>query len=76
MIGHALFEPSPIDRSDAVFTLRASFALNAMFVRMLTGRYFADAERARTRLLRWRAERRAARAALQEPIHENEPALV
>ena len=76
LIGHALFEPSPIDRSDAVFTLRASFALNAMFVRMLTGRYFADAERAATRLHRWRAERCAARAALQEPIHENEPAFV
>jgi anti-sigma factor RsiW len=47
-----------------------------MFVRVLAGRYFADAERARTRLLRWRAERRAARAALQDPTHETEPALV
>lgn len=73
LIGHALFEPSPIDPADAVFTLRASFALNRMFVRVLTGRYFAEAERARVRLERWRAARRAAAV---EPAPVPEAALV
>lgn len=76
LIGHALFEPSPIDRSDAVFTMRASAALHRMFARALAGRYFDDADRARARLLRWRAERRVARAALKQTPRETEPALV
>lgn len=42
LVGHALFEPSPIDKRDAIFSTRASRCLNRMFVRVLTGRYAAD----------------------------------
>ena len=41
-IGHALFERSPIDARDAIFSTRASRCLNRMFVRVLTGRYGED----------------------------------
>lgn len=42
LLGHALFERSPIDIRDAVFSTRASRCLNRMFVRVLTGRYADD----------------------------------
>ncbi|MBI5247639.1 MAG: amidohydrolase family protein [Elusimicrobia bacterium] len=63
LLGHALFERSPIDPFDAVFTLRASWALNKMFVLVLAGRYLAQADRAAARLEKWRASRRAPRRA-------------
>jgi hypothetical protein len=50
LIGHRLFEPSHIDRRDAVFSLRASVCLNRMFVRVVLGRYPGDVREARARL--------------------------
>jgi len=58
IIGHRLFERSPIDPFDAIFTLRASWALNKMFFYVLNGTYFARAERAAKRLTLWRESRR------------------
>jgi N-acyl-D-aspartate/D-glutamate deacylase len=55
LIGHALFERSPIDARDAVFSLRASRCLNRMFVRVLTGRYGADIRERERRLAEARA---------------------
>lgn len=66
LLGHRLFERSPVDPSDAVFTLRASACLNLMFARLLRGRYFRDAAAARSRLERYRAERLAAAAPRRE----------
>jgi N-acyl-D-aspartate/D-glutamate deacylase len=74
LLGHRLFERTPVDPSDAVFTVRASACLNRMFVRLLLGRYRGDIAKAKARLLRYRAERRAAAAAAPEP--EREAALV
>lgn len=64
LLGHRLFERTPIDPSDAVFTLRASACLNRMFARLLMGRYFDDAAKAKARLLRYRAERRLAKGSV------------
>jgi N-acyl-D-aspartate/D-glutamate deacylase len=50
LAGHRLFERSHIDRRDAVFSLRASFCLNRMFVRVLLGRYPRDVRQAREAL--------------------------
>lgn len=72
LLGHRFFERTPVDPSDAVFTLRASACLNRMFVRLLLGRYPGDIARAKARLLRYRAERRTAAS----PAPEREAALV
>ncbi len=50
LVGHFLFEQSHIDLRDAAFSVRASRALNRMFWRVITGRYFLDVRRARRRL--------------------------
>lgn len=42
LVGHRLFERSHIDKRDAVFSTRASRALNIMFLRLVTGRYWRD----------------------------------
>ncbi len=42
LLGHYFFEHSHIDWQDAVFSLRASRALNRMFWRILTGQYGED----------------------------------
>lgn len=60
LLGHRLFERTPIDPSDAVFTVRASACLNRMFLRLLAGRYFEDVRRVEARLRRYRAERAGA----------------
>ncbi len=62
LIGHRLYEPSPIDPFDAVFTFRASWALNRMFFLVVTGRYVVRAQRAAKRLTLWRESRRAVAA--------------
>lgn len=67
LLGHRLFERTPIDPSDAVFTARASACLNWMFVRLLAGRYFEDVRRVEARLRRYRAARAAAAAG---PVRE------
>jgi N-acyl-D-aspartate/D-glutamate deacylase len=56
LLGHRLFEPSHVDRRDAVFSLRATRCLNRMFLRLLTGRYPGDVRRARAELQAYRAE--------------------
>lgn len=63
LLGHHLFERTPIDPSDAVFTVRASACLNRMFLRLLMGRYFGDARAVKSRLLRYRAARAKASSA-------------
>ncbi len=40
--GHYLFEPSHIDRQDAIFSWRASYCLGRMFLRVLLGQYGRD----------------------------------
>lgn len=47
LIGHWLFEPSPIDQRDTVFSWRAFKSLHFMFASVLIGRYKFDAARAR-----------------------------
>lgn len=71
LLGHRLFERTPIDPSDAVFTVRASACLNRMFLRLLAGRYSEDVRAVEGRLRRYRASRAA--AALTRP---KEAALV
>ncbi|MEN3332860.1 MAG: hypothetical protein V7641_2225 [Blastocatellia bacterium] len=46
LLGHHFFERSHIDLQDAVFSVRASRCLNRMFLRLLTGKYAADIQRA------------------------------
>jgi N-acyl-D-aspartate/D-glutamate deacylase len=55
LIGHAVFEQTPIDLQDAVFSMRASRCLNRMFFRIVTGRYGADIRERRQRLAEARA---------------------
>jgi hypothetical protein len=52
LVGHRLFERSPIDRQDAVFSLRATLSLNRMMLALLRGRYFPEVARAKAL---WRA---------------------
>ena len=42
LAGHLLFEPSHIDRQDAVFSWRASYCLGRMLLRVLMGKYQED----------------------------------
>ncbi len=64
LLGHRFFEPSFVDAQDAVFSIRASAALNKMFWRVVTGRYFADVRRVRARL-----DAHRARAVKEEERH-------
>ena len=50
LLGHWLFEPSHIDKRDAIFSTRASLCLNRMFVRVLSGTYFSEVRRLRAAL--------------------------
>jgi N-acyl-D-aspartate/D-glutamate deacylase len=77
LAGHRLFEPSHVDRRDAIFSLRASRCLNRMFLRLLTGRYAGDVRRLRTELAAYRAARAAAPTgggAPVSPVGRPEPA--
>jgi N-acyl-D-aspartate/D-glutamate deacylase len=60
LAGHRLFEPSHVDRRDAVFSLRACRCLNRMFLRVITGRYAGDVRGLRARLAAWQRARAAA----------------
>jgi hypothetical protein len=62
LLGHRFFEPSFVDSQDAVFSIRASAALNKMFWRVITGRYMQDVARSKVRLARYQARRRPAAA--------------
>ena len=50
LLGHHFFERSHIDLQDAVFSFRASRCLNKMFVRIITGKYGEDIQRANDEL--------------------------
>ena len=50
VLGHVLFERTPIDLQDAVFSLRTLKCLNRMFWRILTGRYHRDVQAMTARL--------------------------
>jgi N-acyl-D-aspartate/D-glutamate deacylase len=47
LLGHWIFERSPIDRQDAIFSFRATLSLNRMMLALLSGRYFREVARAR-----------------------------
>lgn len=46
LLGHYFFERSHIDLQDAVFSIRASRCLNKMSVRIITGKYGEDIDKA------------------------------
>lgn len=50
LMGHYFFERSHIDLQDALFSLRASRCLNKMFLRILTGKYGEDIQKANKEL--------------------------
>jgi N-acyl-D-aspartate/D-glutamate deacylase len=66
LLGHYFFERSHVDLQDAVFSLRASRCLNKMFVRIITGKYGGDIQRANDELKAHRAE--TACAEKREPV--------
>ena len=45
LAGHWLFEPSPVDPRDTVFSWRALISLHRMFFAVMTGRYGAEQSR-------------------------------
>jgi hypothetical protein len=47
LVGHWLFERSPIDQRDTVFSMRAVASLHRMFFAVVTGRYRAELNRAK-----------------------------
>jgi N-acyl-D-aspartate/D-glutamate deacylase len=47
LIGHRLFEPTPVDQRDTVFSWRAFNSLHRMFVLVITRRYDQELARAR-----------------------------
>jgi succinate dehydrogenase/fumarate reductase cytochrome b subunit len=53
LVGHRLFERTPIDRQDAIFSLRATLSLNRMMLALLRGRYFLEVARAKAS---WRGQ--------------------
>lgn len=55
LIGHRFFERSYIDSQDAVFSWRASWSLNKMFVYVLTGRYQRELKALQERLKDYRS---------------------
>lgn len=42
ILGHIVFEPSHIDKQDAILTWRASYCLGKMLLRVLMGKYQDD----------------------------------
>jgi len=50
LLGHYLFERSHIDKRDAIFSFRAIYCLNKLFIRVVTGNYFKDISNVNTRL--------------------------
>jgi hypothetical protein len=68
LLGHRYFEPSFVDSQDAVFSIRASAALNKMFWRVITGRYMGDVERCRARLARYQARRVPAKKEVRHAV--------
>jgi N-acyl-D-aspartate/D-glutamate deacylase len=50
LLGHYFFERSHVDLQDAVFSFRASRCLNKMFLRIITGKYGEDIQRANDEL--------------------------
>lgn len=52
LLGHWLFEPTPIDQRDTVFSWRAFVSLHLMFFNVLLGRYSAELTRAQITLAR------------------------
>lgn len=52
LLGHWLFEPTPIDQRDTVFSWRAFISLHLMFFSVLLGRYSAELSRAQITLAR------------------------
>jgi len=47
LIGHYLFEPTPVDQRDSIFSWRAFTSLHRMFFMTITGRYGQELSRAR-----------------------------
>jgi len=46
LLGHWLFEPTPIDQRDTVFSWRAFASLHMMFFCVISGRYSSELQRA------------------------------
>lgn len=58
LTGHLLFEPSHIDRQDAIFSWRASFCLGRLLLRVLQGQYGADIRQRREILHNYQSSRK------------------
>lgn len=56
LLGHFLFEPSHIDKQDAIFSWRASYCLSKMFFRILLGKYGEDIRIRQELLSNWKNE--------------------
>jgi hypothetical protein len=54
LVGHLVFERSHIDMRDLLFSWRASFCLNRMFLAVLRGQYWAEVDRVRTRFIEFK----------------------
>lgn len=65
LIGHRFFERSYIDLQDAVFSVRASRALNKMFFKLVTGTYGDEIRQKREALQKYRDEKAAIRVKKQ-----------
>jgi N-acyl-D-aspartate/D-glutamate deacylase len=52
LLGHWLFEPTPIDQRDTIFSWRAFASLHLMFFSVLTGRYSSQLTQAQILVLR------------------------
>lgn len=57
LLGHALFEPTPIDTRDSVFSWRAFSSLNRMAYLVLTGQYAGELKRVQRELTEFRAKK-------------------
>ena len=57
LLGHLVFERTYIDRQDAVFSLRATWCLNKLFVLAVLGRYGREVRRYRAELSAFLARR-------------------
>lgn len=56
LLGHALYEPTPIDTRDSIFSWRAFTSLNRMVFLVLIGKYDIELARVRNQLAEYRAE--------------------
>jgi hypothetical protein len=65
LIGHRFFERSYIDLQDAVFSVRASRALNKMFFKLVTGTYGTEIRQKREALQKYRDEKATMRVKKQ-----------